>query len=263
MTQPISTTEQPGRSVQWLVFDNQPRRNAMTLEMWQQAEEEIQRYQHDPSVRAVIMRGAGEQAFVSGADISQFESQRNNADAAKHYAKTSDRARAALSSFQKPLIAMVRGYCFGAGVDIALRADVRIAGDDAIFCIPAGRLGLAYGFDSVKLLAQLVGPAVAKDLLFSGCRLSAQEALRVGLVNRIYPAAQLEMEVAAYGAAVAANAPLTLRSAKFNVDQVFTDPQERDMSRVEQLIWECFDSADYKEGRLAFKEKRSPVFRGR
>ncbi|HEY9279834.1 MAG TPA: enoyl-CoA hydratase [Eoetvoesiella sp.] len=263
MTQAISLTEQSGRGVQWLVFDNQPRRNAMTLAMWQQAEQEIQQYQQDPLVKAVIMRGAGDQAFVSGADISQFESQRNNADAAKHYAKTSDRARAALSSFEKPLIAMVRGYCFGAGVDIALRADIRIAGDDAVFCIPAARLGLAYGFDSVKLLAQLVGPSVAKDLLLSGCRLNAQEALRVGLVNRVYPAAQLEAEVAAYGATIAANAPLTMRSAKFSIDQVFTDAGQRDMPRVEQLIWDCFDSEDYKEGRLAFKEKRSPVFQGR
>ena len=250
-------------TIKWMVFDNQPRRNAMNLEMWRQAAEDLSRHDSDPNVRVVVMRGAGEQAFVSGADISQFETQRNSAEAAAKYAETSDRARNAMSSFSKPLIAMIRGFCFGAGVDIAMRADVRIAGDDAIFCIPAGRLGLTYGFDSVRHLVQLTGSSAAKDLLFSARRIDAQEALRIGLVNRVVPAAELEAAATAYADSVAANAPLSLRSAKFSADQALRDPDQRNMRQVEALIAQCYDSQDYKEGRLAFKEKRSPVFIGR
>lgn len=249
--------------VGWLVFDNPARMNAMSLEMWQAAAAELTRHEQEDALRVVVMRGAGDKAFVSGADISQFDTQRNSADAAAQYAQISDHARTVMSDFSKPLIGMIRGYCFGAGVDIALRADLRIAADDAVFCIPAAKLGLAYGFDSVRLLVTLVGPAVARDLLFSGRRVDAREALEMGLVNRVVPAESLESVVNEYAHEIAANAPLTIQAAKRAVRAAVADPADRDLSAVEQAIAACFDSADYAEGRRAFKEKRKPIFAGR
>lgn len=248
--------------VGWLVFDNPARLNAMSLEMWREAVQTLDRHAQDPALRALVMRGAGERAFIAGADVSQFDTQRNSAEASARYSEVSDRARAAMSGFPKPLIAMIRGYCFGAGVDVALRADVRIAADDAVFCIPAAKLGLAYGFDSVRLLVSLVGPAVAKDMLFSGRRLDAGEALRVGLVNHVVAADELEAYVGRYAADVAANAPLSIRAAKLSVGEVMRDARERDLEAVSQAIAACFDSRDYAEGRKAFKEKRKPLFTG-
>lgn len=251
-----------GQGVGWLVFDNPARRNAMSLEMWREATQVLERHAADPGLRVLIMRGAGDQAFISGADVSQFDTQRNSAEASARYSEVSDRARAAMSEFPKPLIAMIRGYCFGAGVDVALRADVRIAADDAVFCIPAAKLGLAYGFDSVRLLVSLVGPAVAKDMLFSGRRLDAQEALREGLVNQVVPAGELEAHVTRYAADLAGNAPLSIRAAKLCVAQVLRDAPDRDMAAVGRAIAACYDSSDYAEGRRAFREKRKPSFVG-
>lgn len=249
-------------AVGWLVFDNPARLNAMNLDMWRMAAEQVQRHADDPALRVLVMRGAGERAFVSGADVSQFDTQRNSAEASARYSEVSDHARQLMSGFPKPLIAMIHGYCFGAGVDLALRADVRIAADDAVFCIPAAKLGLAYGFDSMRLLAQLVGPAVAKDMLFSGRRMGAEEALRVGLVNRVAPADELGAHVGRYAADLASNAPLSIRAAKLGVGEALRDPQARDLAAVEQAIAACYDSLDYAEGRKAFKEKRKPAFIG-
>jgi enoyl-CoA hydratase len=259
MSEAIPTSADP---FAWLTFDNPARHNAMSLAMWDKAHADIRQFQSHRAIRAVVMRGAGTQAFVSGADISQFDTQRDSADAAKLYALTSDRARASLSGLTKPLIAMIHGYCFGAGVDIALRADLRVAADDAVFCIPAGKLGLAYGFDSIALLDRLIGPSHAKDLLFTGRRLNADDALRMGLVNYVFPASELLDATTALARTIADNAPLTLASAKLCVDQARTDPGRRDMGRVDASIEACFDSEDYREGRRAFKEKRRPVFHG-
>lgn len=256
----VATVEQ---GIGWLVFDNQARRNAMTQEMWGQSRQALQGFAADDAVKAVVMRGAGDKAFISGADISQFDARRNNAEAARQYAAEPDQARQAMSDFAKPLLAMVRGFCFGAGLDVAMRADIRIAADDAVFCIPAARLGIAYGPDSVRLLTSLVGPAVAKDLLFSGRRMDAREALAVGLVNRVCPADRVEAEVREYALGIAANAPLSIRSAKFSVNETQKDPQARDPQRAVQYVWDCYDSEDYREGRQAFREKRPPEFRGR
>lgn len=257
----VVVATEPG--VGWLTFDNQARRNAMTHEMWEQVSRAMRGFSADDSIRVVIMRGAGDKAFISGADISQFDARRGNAQEARRYAAVPDQARQDLSGFARPLVAMVRGFCFGAGLDVAMRADIRFAADDAVFCVPAAHLGLAYGVDSVRLLVDLVGPATAKDILFSGRKLDAREALAIGLVNRVCPADRLEDEVRAYARTLATNAPLTIRSAKFNVNEVLKDPQARDPERAAQYVSDCYDSEDYREGRLAFREKRRPVFRGR
>jgi enoyl-CoA hydratase/carnithine racemase len=247
----------------WVVFNNPERRNAVSPEMWEAVVEIFDAFEADPDIRVVIMKGAGDKAFVSGADISQFEARRSNAEASALYSQYSTNGRAAMSRLSKPLIAMIRGYCIGGGMSTALVADVRIASDDAQFGIPAARLGLSYSFDSLRPLAELTNSSVAKDILFTGRRLKADEALRVGLVNSVHPADQLEAAVRAYAATIVDNAPLTVKAAKFTLSEVVKDPEDRDLDRVEKLNRDCMDSQDYAEGRRAFMEKRTPVFTGR
>ncbi|MDE2365127.1 MAG: enoyl-CoA hydratase/isomerase family protein [Hyphomicrobiales bacterium] len=245
----------------WITFDNQKRRNAMSLAMWKGVTDALARFSADPTVRAVVLRGAGEAAFVSGADISEFEANRNNAQAQANYAAATDGAWRALEKFDKPLIAMIRGFCFGGGLAIAMKADVRIATEGSLYSIPAAKLGIAYPPHSVRDLVSLVGPANAKDILFTGRRMSADEAFRLGLVHRVVPDAHLQAEVVSYCATLGANAPLSMRASKEVIDQIARD--EPDAARVKELVRACFDSQDYAEGRRAFLEKRRPAFSGR
>jgi enoyl-CoA hydratase/carnithine racemase len=247
----------------WMIFDNPARRNATSLEMWQAIAVILRDFAADPAVRVVVMRGAGDKAFVSGADISQFEDQRASAEAAERYTRISDDARAAMTGLDKPLIAMIRGFALGGGLDIAMTADLRIAAADAQFGIPAARLGIPYGFASLKKLVNLVGPAYAKEILMTARRLDAEEALRIGLVNRVVPVGDLEANVRATCATIIDNSPLSITANKVTIDQILKDPAERDMERIDALTRECFDSADYAEGRKAFMEKRKPVWTGR
>lgn len=249
-------------AIGWVTFNNPERHNAVSLEMWQGLGDALEAFQSDPEIRVVVMKGAGTRAFVSGADISEFDSRRSSAEQKQEYGLITARGNRWLRQFDKPLLAMVRGYCIGGGLAIALNADVRIATPGSRFGIPAARLGLGYDYGGVAALARLVGPSVARDILFSARLLDADEALRVGLVNRIVPDDALEAEVRAYAETIAANAPLTIRAAKAAVNEWERDPSHRDYARVETLVNACFDSDDYREGRRAFAEKRRPVFRG-
>jgi enoyl-CoA hydratase len=247
----------------WLTFNNPARRNAMSMEMWQGLGDAFEAFQHDPAVRVVVMQGAGGRAFVSGADISEFDQHRASAEQRKEYAAINARGNRWLRQMDKPLIAMIQGYCIGGGLATALAADVRIATPASQFGIPAAKLGLGYDFGSVATLARIVGPSVARDILFSARFLTAEEALRVGLINRIVEEDALEAEVRAYAALISANAPLTIRAIKAALQEWDRNPADRDLGRVEALVNACFDSEDYKEGRRAFAEKRTPAFRGR
>jgi enoyl-CoA hydratase/carnithine racemase len=249
--------------VGWLTFSNEAKRNAISLEMWQQLADVMQGFADDPTIAAVVMRGAGEKAFVSGADISQFDAKRNNAEAAAQYSAIGDAGRRALSGFPKPLIAMIHGYCLGGGLGIAMMADLRFAASDSQFGIPAANLGIAYAAENVRRLIGLVGPSVAKDILFSARRLDAAEALSVGLVSRVVPPGELAGAVQAYAALLAEKAPLSLRASKAIIDELTKPESARDSALIPGWVKTCFDSADYAEGRKAFAEKRKPVFTGR
>lgn len=216
----------------------------------------------DPAVRVVVLHGAGGQSFAAGADISEFEQHRANAEQKRLYAETASRAHRGLARLDKPLIAMVQGFCIGGGLALALAADLRFAAQGSRFGIPAARLGLGYEYEGLAALARVVGPSAAKDLLFSARQLEADEALRLGLVNHLLPAEELEPAVRAYAARVAANAPLTVQAAKAAV-RLFERYSAADDSAVAAAVDRCFDSADYQEGRRAFMEKRNPVFEGR
>jgi len=217
----------------------------------------------DPEIRVIVVTGAGERAFVSGADISEFEEKRATPAQIAEYDGLSERASVALETVAKPTIAMIQGYCIGGGLDLALRTDLRIAAEDARFGVPAVRLGLGYGFSDVKRLVAVVGPAHAKEILYTGRQFTAGEALAMGLVHRVVPAAALTESVAGLAKTLAANAPLTIRAMKRSIDEAVKDPEARDLAAVAALVEACFDSADYAEGRRAFMEKRRPDFRGR
>ena len=250
-------------AIGWMTFNNPARHNATSLEMWQAIGDILAAFAADSEIRAVVMRGAGTKAFVSGADISQFEDQRANAESAARYAEASDGARAAMAGFEKPLIAMIHGYAIGGGLAIAMNADMRIADEAASFGIPAARLGIPYGTDSLRKLVALVGPAHAKEMLITAQRLDAEKALRIGLINRIVPSGELEAEVRALCATIVDNAPLSVLANKATIDEMLKDPADRDLARLATLDRRCFDSEDYAEGRRAFMEKRKPVWRGR
>ncbi|MCO6415629.1 enoyl-CoA hydratase [Siccirubricoccus sp. KC 17139] len=246
-----------------VVFNQPEKRNAMSVNMWEGMGAALDLFAEDPNVRCVVLTGAGDKAFVSGADISQFEKVRNNADAQKEYDKLTSAGRRKLANYEKPVIAQIRGFCMGGGLGIAMSTDIRIASDDSQFGIPAAKLSIAYGFDMVRALVDLVGPAHAHMILMTGERFDAKEAERIGLVNKVVPAAELEATVAKLTATLAGNAPLSLKTNKMTVKAVCKDRADRDMEQIKAAMAACFDSADYKEGRRAFMEKRKPVFTGR
>jgi enoyl-CoA hydratase/carnithine racemase len=249
--------------VGWMIFNNPERHNAISLEMWAGVERILDGFATDPEIRVLIVTGAGGKAFVSGADISKFKNERATKEDVTHYNATTARGYAKLAQFPKPTIAMVRGYCIGGGVGMAVSCDMRICSEGSKFGIPAAKLGLGYGFVGVKRLTDLVGPSFAKEMFFTAKQFTAAQAQAMGLVNRVLPDTELEAFVMDYANTIAGNAPLTVDSVKYIINQTTRDPAERDLARCDQLVKECFASQDYIEGRTAFMEKRKPVFSGR
>jgi len=249
--------------VGYVIFNNPERHNAVSLEMWARTSEILDGFAQDDDVRVVVLTGAGGKAFVSGADISKFESERSSLEAVKHYNATVERANNKIYDFPKPTIAMIRGYCIGGGVGLALCCDLRIASDNSRFGVPAAKLGLGYSYPGLKRLADLVGPAFAKEIFFTARQFDAKEALAMGLINRSVPEGELEGYVKDYGETIATNAPLTIKAVKFIVGETVKDESKRDPARCAELVEQCFTSTDYIEGRRAFMEKRKPAFTGR
>ena len=247
----------------WITFNNPAKRNAVSVEMWQALSMILEDFKADDDIRVVILKGAGDKAFISGADISEFESKRRSAAQSKEYTKIAESARKMLYDLEKPLLAMIQGYCVGGGLATALSADVRIATDDSKFGIPAAKLGLGYAYGGIAALADLVGPSHALDILLSGRLLDADEALRMGLANRIVTRNDLEKTVRDYAAIIVANAPMTLKAVKASIKEYLKDAEKQDLNRISRMVKACFDSNDYTEGRRAFMEKRKPIFAGK
>lgn len=246
----------------WLWIDNQPRLNAMTLAMWHELGAGVTRLSAAPDVRVIVIAGRGDRAFCSGGDISEFGEHRSGPTAMETYDVAGKEALTLLARSPKPTIAMVQGHCIGGGVAIAIRCDLRIAGDTARLSIPAARLGLSYDYDSIRLLVGLVGPANAKHILYAARPFPAQEAAARGLVSECVPPGQLEEHVRALAAGIAANAPLSIAASKLIVDMVLADREHTDLQACRRAEQACLASEDYAEATRAFMEKRPPVFTG-
>ena len=246
----------------WITFNAPEKRNAMSLDMWQGLGEILSKLQEEKSLRVLILKGAGDAAFVSGADISEFEDKRSSQRDRDAYEAAFDDALDKLANFATPVVAMIRGYCIGGGLAIALNTDIRIATEQSKFGIPAAKLGLGYGFEAVKTLESIVGPSHAKDILFTARFLEAKEALSIGLVNFMVGSELLEQTVNEYANKIVTNAPLTIRAVKKTVSEVVKDPGQKNPAHIERMVNDCFLSADYQEGRRAFMEKRKPKFTG-
>jgi enoyl-CoA hydratase len=251
------------KHIGWITFNNPARLNAVSLEMWQGLADIANDFASDDEIRVVVVHGAGEKAFVSGADISEFAQQRNSAEATEKYDAVAQEGTQALKNLNKPTLAMIDGYCIGGGVAVALNCDMRIAADHSRFAVPAAKLGLGYEYDGVRKLVDVVGPSFAKEIFFTARQFSASEALTMGLINRMVPKEDLLAYVQQYAETIAANAPMTVASIKTIVGEIVKDESVRDVAHCDQLVAACFNSADFTEGRTAFMEKRKPVFTGR
>jgi enoyl-CoA hydratase/carnithine racemase len=250
-------------AVGWMIFNNPDRRNAVSYEMRLRMVDILEDFRTDDDIRVVAMKGLGDKAFVSGSDISQFESRRAGADDMRVYSQAIHRVDAAFAALEKPLIAMIHGFCLGYGMMVAMHADLRIVAEDAQFGIPAARLGLGFPYSAVKQLVDLVGHAHAREILLTARRFSAAEALAMGLVHRVVARDALAAALDETAATIAANAPLTLRCVKAEIAEALKDESARDLARCEALVAACAESRDYAEGRRAFMEKRKPEFTGR
>ena len=246
-----------------LVFNNPAKLNAVSLDMWDGFVGLLRDYEKDPEIRCVVVSGAGGKAFVSGADISKFESERANAEAQVKYEAISKQGYETLYNFPKPTIARITGYCIGGGMNLAACCDMRFCNEGARFGVPAARLGLGYGFLRIERLSRIVGLPRAMEFLFTARQYSAQEAYDMGLVNAVAADAELDAVVARTTDAIAENAPLTVTLAKAAAREIAKPEAQQDHAKLERMVMACFDSEDFKEGRRAFMEKRKPQFKGR
>jgi enoyl-CoA hydratase len=249
-------------SIGWLRLDNPEHVNAISIGMWREIREAMTGFASDGGVRCVVITGCGDKAFASGADISEFESERSDPQGVAAYEDLAMETLEAVSRIPKPVVAMIRGWCIGGGLALALSCDIRIAADDARFSIPAARLGLGYEYPSVAKLTAIVGAANARYMLYSGERFDAVRALRMNVVHEVVPAGALDIRLAALASTLAHNAPLTIAAAKIAIDTALADPRERNTAAAQAMVRACYESADYIEGQRAFAEKRRPAFKG-
>jgi enoyl-CoA hydratase/carnithine racemase len=244
-------------------MDNQSRRNAMTLTMWQDLGKAIEDFAADDSVRVIIISGEGGKAFCAGADISEFEKNRSSEEGVKIYNEAVEHSSELLRTVDKPTIAKIEGFCVGGGVGIATCCDIRLATDDAIIAIPAAKLGLGYRVDGLKPLVDIIGPSYAMELFYTARKFTADEAERMNYFNRVLPRAEFDAYVDDYAATIAGNAPLTIKAVKVVVKECLKDDADRNHDLCASIVDDCFKSEDYIEGRRAFMEKRKAEFKGR
>lgn len=246
-----------------ITISNPTKMNAMSVQMWMDLPKAIRAFDADPEVRVIVIAGVGEKAFVSGADISQFDKLRSSTKTQDDYDNAVADSMVAPVECSKPVIAKIRGFCFGGGLGLAAACDIRICSEDATFRMPAARLGLGYGHKGIKRFTDIIGLANATDIFVTARRFDALDSLRMGFVSRVCAGSEIDAVVDQYTKMIGENAPLTVAASKFNIRQVCAHPEEQDMERAVQMVKNCFASEDFKEGRTAFMEKRPAQFKGR
>jgi enoyl-CoA hydratase/carnithine racemase len=245
-----------------MTFNNPERHNAVSLEMWDAADRILNDFIKDDAVRVIVVTGAGGKAFVSGADISKFEDERATEAAIKRYNIAVERMYGSIYELPKPTIAMIRGYCIGGGLGLAICCDIRVCSDKSRFALPAAKLGLGYGYPGLRRFIDVLGPSVTKEIFYTARQYDAHQALRMGMANHVLPDAEVEKFVMDMADTISANAPLTVNAVKQIAQQAVKDAADRDLTKCEALVRACFASRDYIEGRRAFMEKRKPAFTG-
>lgn len=246
-----------------IIFNNPEKLNAVSLDMWQRFTELLEDYAADDNLRALVISGAGGRAFVSGADISKFESERATKEGVAAYNAISAKAYDSLLNFPKPTIAKINGYCIGGGMNLAVACDLRFCEEGSRFAIPAAKLGLGYGYYGVARLSRLVGISRAMEMFYTARQFPAQEAYEMGLLNKVVPLDELDAVVEDTTSRIAANAPMTIATIKASAIEIGKSPEQPDHAKLDAMVLACFESEDYIEGRRAFMEKRKPQFKGR
>ena len=249
--------------VGYVTFNNPEKHNAVSLEMWESLGEMMNKLEKDNEVRVIVLKGAGGKSFVSGADISKFDKDRSTKEQVLNYNEKTGKLYQSIENFPKPTIAMIDGYCIGGGLNLAVCCDIRICSEKSQFAMPAAKLSLGYPFSSIKRLFDTMGPGMSKHFMFTAERITSNEALNCGLVQKLVKDEELENFVNNYAERISKNAPLTIKAMKQIGIEVLKNSEDRDLVLCEKLVSECFDSEDYKEGRKAFMEKRKPIFLGK
>jgi enoyl-CoA hydratase len=208
------------------------------------------------SVRCVILTGAGEKSFVAGADIAAMSTM-TKAEG-KDFGKLGNDLFLYIESFPIPVIAAVNGFALGGGNELAMSCDIRICSDNAVFGQPEVGLGITPGFGGTQRLARLVGPGMAKQLIYSARNIHADEALRIGLVNAVYPQAELMDEAKKLAGRIAGNAPIAVRACKKAINEGIKLPIEQAVEVEEELFGSCFETHDQQEGMGCFLSREKP-----
>lgn len=257
---------QPDATIKHLLhvrLHNPKRRNAVSHDMWQLISQTFDKIAGDDDVRAVVLSGSGDAAFCAGADISEFGHWRSTEPLRQQYQKTTHAGAFSLAQFPKPIIGAIRGFCIGAGFEIAAQCDIRLCANDARFAVTPARLGLGYGLDDTQLLVDRFGASTAREMLFTGRMYDASEALRLGIVSQSVAAENLDDAVAAIASEIVGNAPLTILASKAIVNEALKPATQQDTELCQRLVRRCYDSDDFQEGQAAFQQKRKPQFNGR
>lgn len=245
-----------------MTFNNPEKHNAVSFEMWEAAEKILDAFVMNPEVRVIILTGAGGKAFVSGADISKFESERASEEAVQRYNALVDKVYSRIYQMPKPTIAMIRGYCIGGGLNLAICCDMRFSTEGSKFALPAAKLGLGYGYNGLRRYIETIGPVATKEIFYTARQFTSAEAYRWGMINQVIADDELEANVMAMANMIADNAPMTVATIKHSTVEILKNQDQQDIAKCNAMVSACFASEDYKEGRLAFMEKRKPQFKG-